>query len=147
MYVHKTKITVRYSETDQMGIVHHSRYYSWFEVARGEHLAHGGITYLDCEKAGIWIPVLETHCRYRSPARYLQELTILSHLSELTPVKGTYTYQVYAEEQLLAEGFTKHVFTNDRMKPVNLKKANPMIWGVLEKLYQEDSDAYIKGTV
>ena len=32
----ETKITVRYAETDQMGVAHHSVYAVWYEVARTE---------------------------------------------------------------------------------------------------------------
>ena len=34
----EVKIRVRYKETDKMGVVHHSNYYIWFEVARTEFM-------------------------------------------------------------------------------------------------------------
>lgn len=43
MYINEAKLKVRYVETDQMGIVHHSNYYAWFEVGRGEYITEKGI--------------------------------------------------------------------------------------------------------
>jgi acyl-CoA thioester hydrolase len=59
MYINETKIKVRYVETDQMGVVHHSKYYPWFEVARGEYITRMGMTYKQMEEEGIMMPVLE----------------------------------------------------------------------------------------
>ena len=42
-YTTETKLSVRYSETDMMGIVYHSRYYPWFEVARTDFIKAAGI--------------------------------------------------------------------------------------------------------
>ena len=50
-----TEIKVRYAETDQMGIVHHSRYFPWFEVARTEFLEEYGIQYGELEKQEMCI--------------------------------------------------------------------------------------------
>ncbi len=33
---HEIEVRVRYAETDQMGIVHHSNYLVWFELGRSE---------------------------------------------------------------------------------------------------------------
>ncbi|MGV8984198.1 acyl-CoA thioesterase, partial [Clostridium sp.] len=64
MYINETKVKVRYVETDQMGIVHHSNYYAWFEVGRGEYITQIGMTYSEMEENNIMIPVLESSCKY-----------------------------------------------------------------------------------
>ena len=46
----ETQIVVRYAETDQMGIAHHSNYAVWFEQARTEFIRSLGITYGEMEK-------------------------------------------------------------------------------------------------
>jgi len=50
MNVFETKIRVRYAETDAMGVVHHSRYFVWLELARVEWLKSLGINYKDMER-------------------------------------------------------------------------------------------------
>ena len=51
-FVSETHLTVRYAETDMMGIVHHSRYYPWFEVARTDFIKKIGMSYTEMEKNG-----------------------------------------------------------------------------------------------
>lgn len=130
MKVHETELTVRYSETDQMGIVHHSRYYPWFEVGRTEFFASGGIRYGEMERQGLMLPLVETHCRYIMPARYEDVVIIRTAIKELSPVKIRFSYDVVrkADGALLAQGETLLAFTNTDFKPVNLKKYNPALW-------------------
>jgi len=69
--IHETTLRARYGETDQMGIIYHPNYYVYFEIGRTEFLREmGGMSYKDMEDAGIMLPIVETHCRYRIPARY-----------------------------------------------------------------------------
>lgn len=106
MFTTETQIRVRYAETDQMGVVYHSNYFPYFEVARAEAIREMGITYADMEKAGIIMPVVDVHCRYLRPARYDDLLTIKTILKEL-PVhhKIEFHHEVYNEqEELLAAG-------------------------------------------
>ena len=54
---HISTVEVRYAETDQMGIAHHSNYAIWFEVARTDFIKAVGISYTDVEKEGIITPL------------------------------------------------------------------------------------------
>jgi acyl-CoA thioester hydrolase len=40
--VFETTVRVRYQETDQMGVVYHTNYIVWFEVARSEMIRELG---------------------------------------------------------------------------------------------------------
>lgn len=66
------KIThrVAYSEVDKMGIVYHSIYLSWFEIARVEWMRQNGIIYKELEKNEIFLPVISIKCEYRLPVEY-----------------------------------------------------------------------------
>ncbi|NCW48253.1 MAG: hypothetical protein EBV88_02085, partial [Actinobacteria bacterium] len=46
-------VRVRFSETDAMGIVHHSRYLPYMEEARVEYLRHIGHPYHEIRDAGV----------------------------------------------------------------------------------------------
>ena len=72
----RTRVRVRYADTDQMGVVYYANYLVWFEVARTEWLRDGGWSYREMEADGIALPVIEAHCEYRQPARYDDEIEI-----------------------------------------------------------------------
>ena len=93
--ISQTKITVRYAETDQMGIVHHSVYPIWYEAARTEAIKKIGMTYSTLEKNGIMIPLVELNCKYIFPAEYEDILTIKVEIAKLTPARIVFQYQIF----------------------------------------------------
>src|SRR5438477_10157177 len=86
---------VRYAETDAMGIVHHSRYFPWFEMGRTEFLRERGFTYREMESLGIELAVIEATCRYRAPARYDDLIRLVTWLDELSRVRVRFGYAAY----------------------------------------------------
>ncbi|MDX1357285.1 MAG: acyl-CoA thioesterase [Clostridia bacterium] len=125
-----TEIIVRYAETDQMGIVHHSVYPIWFEAARTEFGKAIGMSYSDCEKRGLMLPLLSLECNYKKPAYYGETVVIEAWVEKMTPVRMTVAYNVLNKEkrELLATGNTVHAWTNSDRRPVNLKKADPEVY-------------------
>ena len=85
-------IIVRYGETDQMGVVHHSNYLRYFEVARLEWLTQLGISYQAMEEAGVMMPVIDAQISYKTPAKFEDHLTINIQLKEVPLVKMTFLY-------------------------------------------------------
>lgn len=134
--VTETYLTVRYAETDMMGIVHHSRYYPWFEVARTEFIKKSGISYTEMEQMGILLPLTQTGCNYLHGLRYEDEVAIVCKLSELSVVRCRFEYEVYKlpERKLMSKGHTLHGFVNKDFKPINLKKTYPDIWNRFSEL-------------
>ncbi|MCU0240140.1 MAG: acyl-CoA thioesterase [Pyrinomonadaceae bacterium] len=112
---HETKINVRYAETDQMGIVHHSNYYVWFELARTEYCKAKGFSYRDMEREdGALMVVAESYCRYKLPAFYDDELIIRTKIEDVRSRTLRFLYEVFRpnDNKLLAEGETMHVVTD-----------------------------------
>src|SRR5262249_7317063 len=107
----RTRVRVRYPETDRMGVVHHSHYLTWFEVGRTEWMRDRGRSYAEMEKDGIFMPVVEARCRYLASARYDEEIEIETRLAEATRIRIEFRYAVSraADGRLLAEGSTVHV--------------------------------------
>ncbi|SKA89069.1 acyl-CoA thioester hydrolase [Clostridium sp. USBA 49] len=137
MYKSITNLKVRYVETDQMGIVHHSNYYIYFEAAREDFIKGAGISYKYIEDTGIMMPLIETQCRYIEGAKYGDNIKIETTLEELTPVKITLNYNVIRESdnKLISKGKTIQTFVDkNNFKIINIKKKNPEIWDKLEKL-------------
>ncbi len=89
-----------------MGFVHHSRYFQYFEMGRVELLRTIGHSYADLEKAGIFFAVVKAECRYRAPARYDEELTLLTKVSRQTAVRIDHEYELRRGPTLLAEAAT-----------------------------------------
>ena len=131
--VSESKIKVRYQETDQMGVVYHANYLVWFEVGRTDYIKELGMTYADLEKRGLLLPVIEANCKYRKPAKYDEEVTILTTIQEVKGARLTFSYQAVCgvNGELLAEGSTQHVFTTQEFKPINLRTAMPDLFDML----------------
>lgn len=135
-YISETYLTVRYAETDMMGIVHHSRYYPWFEMARTEFVKKTGMTYSEMEKAGVLLPLTETGAKYIYGLKYEDEVMVTCRLTKLSVARCEFEYEVYRlpDKTLASKGITKHGFVDKDFKPINLKKTNPDIWERLKKL-------------
>ncbi len=103
---HAITIRVRYPEVDAMGYLHHSRYFQYFEMGRVELLRSRGHSYADLERAGIFFAVVKVECRYRAPARYDEELTLLTRIVKQTTVRIDHQYELRRGPTLLAEAST-----------------------------------------
>ncbi len=98
MFQSEIKLRVRYGETDQMGYVYYGRYAEYFEVARVETLRKLGISYKEMEDQGIMLPVLEYSIKYVAPARYDDELTIKTSITELPSARIHFDYEVVNQD-------------------------------------------------
>ncbi len=99
-------IRVRYVETDQMGYVHHSQYAVYFELGRTELLRKCGVSYREMEASGAFFVVTRLEIRYRAPARYDDELKLITRTTRLTRARIEHEYQLYrkSDNLLLTEG-------------------------------------------
>ncbi len=132
----KTYLTVRYAETDQMGIVHHSNYPIWFEVGRTEFLKSLGTSYSGVEDSGVILPLVEINCQFKSPAKYEDNILIITGIKSLSRVRVCFSYEVLnaSENKLLATGETMHAWTDKALKPVNAEKKIPELYSMLRSL-------------
>ena len=123
MPVSQARIRVRYAETDQMGVVYYANFFIWFEVGRVELLRQLGFQYKQMEaEDDCHIPVVEATCRYKSPARYDDELLLETSVlaMRLSVIKFGYRLLRPADDKLLAEGETTHVIVNRSMQRIPL---------------------------
>lgn len=132
----ETQIIVRYAETDQMGIVHHSVYPIWFEAARTDFLKQAGMSYSEMEENGLLLPLAEMHCSFKSPAHYEDEIIVETTIEKMTYAKIAFGYEVYRRDDhmLLAVGGTTHACTGKSLKPINLAKSFPELYKTLTEL-------------
>ncbi len=137
-----TELTVRYAETDCMGVVHHATYPIWFEVARTDYIKAVGMSYSDMEKNGVMLPVTGITCKYHQPARYDDLLVIEARISRLTPARIEFYYTVKKKDGdvLLCEGTSSHGFVDSQsFRPLNFRKSMPDLYARMEKEFAADS--------
>lgn len=134
----KTLMEVRYAETDMMGIMHHSRYYPWFELARGQFIKQVGISYSEMEKMGVMLPVTETGAKYYAGLKYEEQAEVYCTLCELSVARCGFSYKVVrkSDGKLMTSGMTRHGFVNSDFVPINLKKKFPDLYQKLESLVE-----------
>ncbi len=113
-----TEVTVRYAETDMMGVVYHGSYLPWFEIGRTTLLKEQGLPYRELEAAGFRLPVLEVGVRYLRPALYDDVVTVATTLRERPILRIRLDYEIRRGADLLATGFTLHAFIDPNGRPV-----------------------------
>lgn len=114
-----TKTRIRYSETDQMGVVYHGNYAQFFEMGRTEWMRSLGVTYKDMEKSGIMLPVISLQCNFIKSALYDDVLTITTFLKKEPLVKIEFDYEIKNQkDELICTGNSVLAFMNSKtMKP------------------------------
>lgn len=110
-YEYTARIEVRYAETDQMGIVHHSVYAIWFEQARTEFFRTAGASYADMEAEGFACPVLELGVQYKAPTHYGEFVDIKTTLVKEDKLRYRFKYELSVDGKLCTVGTTLHCFT------------------------------------
>lgn len=113
----RASVTVRYAETDMMGIVYHGSYLPWFEVARTQLLREQGFPYRQLEADGYRIPVLDVAAKYLRPALYDDVLTIVASIREKPLLRIRIEYEVRRGDELLATGQSSHAFCDLNGRP------------------------------
>lgn len=118
----RTRVRVRYAETDRMGVVYYANYLVWFEVGRTEWLRETGWSYREMERDGISLPVIEAHCEYRRPARYDDDIEICTKAVPMTAVRIRFDYEVWraGDDAPLATGHTVHAALDMNGRPCRL---------------------------
>ena len=144
-----TPISIRYGETDMMGVVYHANYLLFFEDARTSFLSELGFPYAWIEQTGYMSPVVHMECTYREPLRYGDVAIVRTRIVQVRPTKTVYAYEVFREgqnlsvEKPLATGCSTHCLVDSvTFKPVSMKKVLPALYNrYLEVVEPEDTTA------
>lgn len=96
-------IRVRYAESDPMGVLHHSKYFEYFEMGRTELLRRAGFRYRDLEERGVLFVVVKLECRFRAPARYDDELILTTRITRMTRARIDHEYRLTRDGRALCE--------------------------------------------
>jgi acyl-CoA thioester hydrolase len=131
--VAETTFHVRYAETDQMGIVHHSAYIVWFEEGRSAWSRQVGRPYADFERAGYALAVSEVAARYLAAARYDQSVTVRTCITQVRSRMIRFDYEVLDAErgERLVTGFTTHICLDRQGNPARIPPEWQQFWARL----------------
>ena len=112
--VQRTKINVRFSDVDSMGIVWHGNYVKYFEDGREDFGNRYGISYLDFYNEGVMIPLVKVVCEFKRPLIYGDTITVETRFINSEAAKIQYDYSIYRgdTDELIATGSSVQVFVN-----------------------------------
>jgi len=132
-------IEPRYSETDQMGVIYHGNYFSYFEVARTNLFEVLGYSYRRIEEEGIILPVTEANCRYKKAIKYGEDIIVEAEVDFIKRVTIGFNYRILrkSDREVLATGYTHHGFVSKDLKPIRFKDFNEAFQKVLNKLKEK----------
>ena len=116
---------VRYYETDQMGVVHHSNYIRYFECARDAMMNEAGYPIQRCEAEGVTVPVARLQCRYLHPLRMGDSVRAVAEVEKVPMAKLEVSQKVYNQNgERCAEGKVLLGFLSKRSgRPVRCPSA------------------------
>lgn len=130
----RTKLVVRYAETDRMGIVHHSNFPVWYEMGRSDYIKMFGISYSEMENSGVMTPLRNLNCHFKLPAQYEDELIVRTWCTAITASRIEFSYTVKRIEPDESEieigyGSTEHAFVDSKtFRPCNIRKRIPDLY-------------------
>tara|TARA_B100000427_G_C15512138_1_gene596711 strand:- start:290 stop:688 length:399 start_codon:yes stop_codon:yes gene_type:complete len=119
MIKHTHQIKVYYRDVDKMGIVYYSRYFEYFEESRTELFSSIGLNVSSVEDEGITLPVISSHCDFKTGAKFEEKILIKTWIDEKprSTLKINYEAILNSTYVLLAKGYTVHAFLGKNGKP------------------------------
>jgi acyl-CoA thioester hydrolase len=138
----EARLRVRYAETDQMGVVYHANYLVWFEVGRVELLRSIGLDYKHLEQDfDRMIAVVGVEVRYRSPARYDDDIRVRTSIAALRGSLLKMRYEVVraGEDKVLCEGTTTHIVVDRNLVKCTLPEPYERAFRILLEQGRENA--------
>lgn len=117
MITKDVEIRVRYKDTDKMGVVYHSNYIVYYEVARTEMMRELNLPYSEMEAHGVMMPILEVESKYIGPAHYDEIITVRAMIAEEPMARINITYEIRNEAgRIINTGRTVLGFVNSETR-------------------------------
>lgn len=112
------QIRVRYAECEPMGLLHHSKYFEYFEMGRTELLRAAGFRYRDLEEKGVLFVVAKTACTFKRPARYDDLLQLEVRIVRQTRARIDHEYRLLRDGVVLCEATTTLACVDRTGRPI-----------------------------
>jgi acyl-CoA thioester hydrolase len=104
--ISEIQIRVRLAETDALGFLQNAKYLVYFEEGRTELGRLQGLSYRDMEDRGYLMVLTRVQVRYHQPARLDDLLLLRTAVARTTAYKLEHHYELFRDQELLAEGDT-----------------------------------------
>ncbi len=132
-------IKPRYQETDQMQVVHHSVYPVWYELGRIDYCDQLGLPFHEIEAKGLRQALVELEVKYLKPTVFGQTYALHTKVIRSTKVKLVFSFELVDEDgQVVNKGKTLLAWLDESLRPLNLAKAHPDIYTLLEKHIEKE---------
>lgn len=134
--INKKKIQLRYSDSDQMGVVYHANYFSFFEQGRTELLRDFGINYYDIEERGYIFPVRDVDCTYLKSIRLGEEIYVETKVIKVSKVRFDFEHKLITDKgELKAIGHSSIITVNKTdFSIVKMDKHLPDVYAIKDKI-------------
>ncbi|WP_281885770.1 thioesterase family protein [Paenibacillus sp. YYML68] len=129
----KHELRARYEETDQMGVVYHANYLTWFEIGRTEMIRSLGMPYRMLEAKGLLLPVIEAEQQFKQPAKYDDWITVHTRIASYNHLRLQFEFKLTRDDDLLVTGSTKHVWLNRDWRPVRIDREAPELFKLIQE--------------
>lgn len=132
------KLDLRYSDTDQMGVIYHANYFSFFEQGRTQFLRDVGYEYFTFEEMGIIYPVRDVSCTYLKSMRFGEEVYLETTIHKFTKVKTTYYHEIKnSDGELKCKAYTTVVCVDkNTFQPVRMDERLPEVFNAYKKVIE-----------
>jgi acyl-CoA thioester hydrolase len=112
--------TVAFYETDAMGIVHHSNYVRYLELARVQFMAEHDRPYLEYVAQGYHMPVTRIAVSYKKACRFADQIDITCWLAWARHASLGFAYRLTVGDQLACKGESDHAIIDLEGRPKRL---------------------------
>ncbi len=117
----KYKFKIYYEDTDSGGIVYYANYLKYLERARSEAIYSLGLTNTNLQKDyDTLIIVKSCNIEYKKPARFEDELEIMSSILSKTKTSFTMLQIIKKNEEIISEATVQLVTVNKEGKPIKI---------------------------
>ena len=117
----KYKFKIYYEDTDLGGVVYYANYLKYLERARSEAIYSLGLTNTKLRKDyGTLIIVKSCNIEYKKPARFEDELEIISSVLTKTKTSFIMNQIIKRRDEIISEADVQLVTVNKEGKPVKI---------------------------
>ena len=117
----KYKVKIYYEDTDAGGVVYYANYLKYLERARSEAIYSLGFTNTNLKKDHDSLIIVKScNIEYKKPAKFEDELDIISSILSKTKTSFTMLQIIKKNEEIISEATVQLVTVNKEGKPIKI---------------------------
>ena len=117
----KHKVKIYYEDTDTGGVVYYANYLKYLERARSEAIYSLGLTNTNLQKDHDTLIIVKScNIEYKKPAKFEDELEIISSILSKTKTSFTMLQIIKKNEEIISEATVQLVTVNKEGKPIKI---------------------------